>query len=99
MSCHVTSRASVCAEQTVWEQVWRHRIGSNADQDEIVYHEEDEQFYVHLGKSKDDKLLIIHVGTAHFLMCIDLTMASGASRDMCGQFCCSGSNAQHGACA
>ena len=33
-------------------------------QDEVVYHEKDEQFYVNLGKSKDEKILVIHVGNA-----------------------------------
>lgn len=40
-------------------------MGANADQDELVYHEKDEQFYVHLGKSRDEKILSIHVGKAH----------------------------------
>lgn len=43
-------------------QVWRHCIGSTAEQDALVFHEEDEQFYTNLGKSKDEKILIIHVG-------------------------------------
>ena len=43
-------------------QVWRHCIGSTAEQDELVFHEKDEQFYTNLGKSKDEKILIIHVG-------------------------------------
>lgn len=31
-------------------------------QDELVYHEEDEQFYVGIGRSRDDSLLWIHSG-------------------------------------
>ena len=46
-------------------QVWRHRVGGNAEQDELVYHEQDDQFYVGLGKSRDDKILSIRVGTGH----------------------------------
>lgn len=45
-------------------KVWRHHVGGNADQDELVYHEKDDQMYVHLGKSRDDKILIIHVGSS-----------------------------------
>ena len=39
-------------------------MGGDTEQDELVYHEEDEQFYVHLGKSRDEKILSIHVGNA-----------------------------------
>lgn len=50
-------------KHSLW-QVWRHRIGSDAEQDEVVFHEKDEQFYVNLGKSRDEKILIIQVGNA-----------------------------------
>ncbi|KAL3150392.1 hypothetical protein ABBQ32_000231 [Trebouxia sp. C0010 RCD-2024] len=45
-------------------KVWRHHVGANADEHKLVYHETDDQFYVHLGKSRDEKILTIHVGSA-----------------------------------
>lgn len=45
-------------------KVWRHHVGGNAEQDELVYHEEDDQMYVHLAKSRDEKILSIHVGSS-----------------------------------
>ncbi len=47
--------------------MWRHHVGGNAEQDELVYHEEDDQMYVHLAKSRDEKILSIHVGELQHL--------------------------------
>eukprot|EP00884_Botryococcus_braunii_P012722 jgi/Botrbrau1/21450/Bobra.0216s0058.1 len=44
-------------------QVWKHVIGQGGD-DELVYHEEDDAFYVGIGRSRSDKLLLISIGSA-----------------------------------
>lgn len=54
-------------------------MGGNADQDELVYHEKDDQMYVHLGKSRDDKILIIHVGNNLQLHQFDVCVFSSPS--------------------
>ncbi len=41
-----------------WHQVWRHEL-EKADDDELVFHEEDEQFYVYITKTKSRKFLAI----------------------------------------
>ena len=67
LSCrHCQGQSHAMYHLGVSLQVWRHHVGGNADQDELVYHETDEQMYVHLGKSRDEKILSIHVGkTVH----------------------------------
>lgn len=46
----------------VWvEQVWRHRIGTDPEADELVYHEEDEAFYMSLSRSRSNKLIFIDI--------------------------------------
>ena len=64
-------------------QVWRHHVGGNADQDELVYHEKDDQMYVHLGKSRDDKILIIHVGNNLQLHQFDVCVCVFSSPSIC----------------
>ena len=43
------------------EQVWRHRIGTDPEADELVYHEEDEAFYMTLMRSRSSKLIFIDI--------------------------------------
>eukprot|EP00887_Chlorella_sp_A99_P007435 scaffold2.g7435.t1 len=43
-------------------KVWRHSIGTDPSQDVLVYHEEDESFYIGLGRSRSEQLLYIHAG-------------------------------------
>ena len=52
---NITLRYPLC-------QVWRHHVGDDAGEHKLVYHETDDQMYVHLGKSRDEKILSIHVG-------------------------------------
>ncbi|MHA2224205.1 MAG: S9 family peptidase [Candidatus Hodarchaeales archaeon] len=40
-------------------QLWRHKIGTDPKNDEIVYHEEDEAFHLYLFKTKDFKYLLL----------------------------------------
>ncbi len=40
-------------------QIYRHRIGSRAEEDVLVYEEADARFYAGIGKTKDGKYLVI----------------------------------------
>jgi len=40
-------------------QVWRHRLGTAASDDELVFEEPDERFYVSIGRTRSGKFLII----------------------------------------
>jgi oligopeptidase B len=44
-------------------QVWRHRIGSPAGSDELVLQEDDERFWVGLGRTRSEAFVVIHLGT------------------------------------
>ena len=41
------------------DKVYRHILGSPVDDDELVYHEEDDTFYTYVTKSKSKKFIII----------------------------------------
>lgn len=41
------------------DKVYRHVLGTAPEEDELVYHEQDETFYTYVTKSKSDKYLII----------------------------------------
>jgi len=43
-------------------QVWRHALGTSAQEDVLVHEEKDPQWYVHVGKSRSKKYLFISVG-------------------------------------
>ncbi|EFN56398.1 hypothetical protein CHLNCDRAFT_144964 [Chlorella variabilis] len=45
-------------------KVWRHVIGTSPAQDVCVYHEQDESFYIGIGRSRTERLLYIHAGSA-----------------------------------
>ncbi|VYU77093.1 oligopeptidase B [Metakosakonia massiliensis] len=45
-------------------QVWRHTVGTPASQDELVYEEADDTFYVSLGKTTSQHYIIIHLASA-----------------------------------
>lgn len=45
-------------------KVWRHAVGSDPAGDALVFHEEDESFYVGVGASRSERLLFIHSGSA-----------------------------------
>ncbi len=46
-------------ETLLGTQVYRHRLGTAQDDDELVYEEEDHQFYLSLDKSRDESLIMI----------------------------------------
>ncbi|NDV91942.1 prolyl oligopeptidase family serine peptidase [Alteromonas sp. 345S023] len=41
-------------------QVYRHKLGTEQAQDALMYQEDDETFYTHISKSKDDEVIYIH---------------------------------------
>ena len=44
-------------------QLWRHRLGSAPDSDELVYTETDERFFLSVGRTKDDRFIELHLGS------------------------------------
>ncbi len=40
-------------------QVWRHRVGTDPTGDHLVYEETDDRFYLGVGRTKDDRYLLI----------------------------------------
>lgn len=44
-------------------QVWRHEVGTQAEQDVLVYEEGDPRFWMGVGVSRDDKWLMIGIGS------------------------------------
>jgi len=45
------------------DKVWRHRLGTVQDEDELVYHEQDGRFWVGVGRSRTDRFLVIAAGS------------------------------------
>ena len=45
-------------------QVWRHEVGAPVDQDVLVHEERDEIFRVGVGSSRDDRWVVIGVGSS-----------------------------------
>ena len=41
-------------------QVWRHDLGSSPDSDVLVLEEADERFFLSVGATKDDRLIVLH---------------------------------------
>ncbi|NUO91752.1 MAG: S9 family peptidase [Dermatophilaceae bacterium] len=44
-------------------QVWRHEVGTSAEADVLVHDETDERFFVGVGTSRDDRLVVIAIGS------------------------------------
>jgi oligopeptidase B len=44
-------------------QVWRHEVGTPAEDDALVFEEPDERFWMSIGSSRDDAWVIIQVGS------------------------------------
>ena len=44
-------------------QVWRHAVGTPADQDVLVFQEDDERFWMGVGSSRDDRHVVIGLGS------------------------------------
>ncbi|KAI3426332.1 hypothetical protein D9Q98_008705 [Chlorella vulgaris] len=45
-------------------KVWRHVIGTDPAADVCVFHEADDSFYLGIGRSRSERLLYIHAGSA-----------------------------------
>jgi oligopeptidase B len=45
-------------------QVWRHILGAPVDDDQIVYHEEDEQFFMEIDLSRSERFIFITCGSS-----------------------------------
>jgi oligopeptidase B len=44
-------------------QLWRHRLGTPASADELVYQEDDERFFLGIDLTKDERYLVLHLGS------------------------------------
>jgi len=44
-------------------QVWRHRVGDPPGSDELVLQEDDERFWLGLGRTRSERFVTIHLGT------------------------------------
>ena len=44
-------------------QVWRHEVGTAMDDDVLVYEEKDQRFWMGVGSSRDDRWLIVGIGS------------------------------------
>ena len=49
----------------VWRphEVWKHVVGTPTDQDELVFREDDERFWVGVSTTRSEKYLLIHTGS------------------------------------
>ena len=45
------------------EKIYRHTLGEDTANDELVYHEKDPSFYIGVGKSKSDEYIFIFTGS------------------------------------
>jgi oligopeptidase B len=45
------------------DKVWRHRLGTEASEDAVVYHEPDERYWTGVGRSRSDRYLMIVSGS------------------------------------
>ncbi|MGA8247605.1 MAG: S9 family peptidase [Nocardioides sp.] len=54
-----------CTVDESWRRdtVWRHRLGTSQADDELVYHEPDERFWVGVGRSRSDRFLVVASGS------------------------------------
>jgi len=44
-------------------QLWRHTLGTPAEDDVLVHQEDDERFYLGVGTSKDEEYVFLHLGS------------------------------------
>ena len=68
-------------------QIWRHRIGTPAEQDELVIEETDEHFSIGFGRSRDGSTLVIQAGstTTSEVWLLDLHDPTSAPRPTAGR--------------
>jgi oligopeptidase B len=45
-------------------QLWRHELATPASGDVLVYQEDDAQFTVSVGRSRDDEMIVVHLGSS-----------------------------------
>ncbi len=45
------------------DKVWRHRLGTDPSEDEVVFHEPDERFWTSVGRTRSDRYLMIGSGS------------------------------------
>ena len=45
------------------DKIWRHRLGTAQDADEVVHHETDARFWVGIGRTRSDRFLMIASGS------------------------------------
>jgi oligopeptidase B len=60
-----------CTVDDSWrrDKVWRHRLGTTQADDELVFHETDERFWVGIGRSRSDRFLVIASGSKNTTEC------------------------------
>ncbi|HUX05176.1 MAG TPA: S9 family peptidase [Acidimicrobiales bacterium] len=61
-------------------QLWRHELGTPQSSDVLVYQEDDAQFTVSVGRSRDDAVVVVHLGSStttevHYIPAHDPTAA------------------------
>ena len=59
-------------------QLWRHELGTDTDSDELVFQEDDAQFNLSVGRSRDDAVIVVQLGSSmttemHYLAADDPT--------------------------
>jgi oligopeptidase B len=45
-------------------QLWRHELGTSADNDVLVYQEDDAQYIIAVGRSRDDAMIVVMVNSS-----------------------------------
>jgi oligopeptidase B len=45
-------------------QLWRHELGADTSTDELVYQEDDSQFTLSVGRSRDDAVIVVQLGSS-----------------------------------
>ncbi|GAA2013593.1 S9 family peptidase [Brevibacterium samyangense] len=54
-----------CTVDDAWrpDRVWRHRVGTSANEDVEIFHEPDERYWVGMGLTRSQKYLLIGIGS------------------------------------
>lgn len=45
------------------DKLWRHTLGTDPSGDELVYHETDDAFWVHIGKTRSQEYMMLGIGS------------------------------------
>ena len=63
-------------------QVWRHQVGASTEQDELIYEEQDETFYVSLHKTSSRQYVVIVLSstTTSEMLLLDADLANAQPR-------------------